>query len=53
MSAGLCWLFSLTPLANSFALYIEVLGVIAEALLMIWLIVKGVNVQQWEKQASQ
>jgi Domain of unknown function (DUF4386) len=51
--AGLSWLFSLTPLANSFSLYIEVLGVIAEALLMIWLIIKGVNVQQWEKQATQ
>lgn len=51
--AGLSWLFFLTPLASSFTLYIEVLGVIAEALLMIWLIVKGVNVQQWEKQATQ
>jgi Domain of unknown function (DUF4386) len=49
MLAGLCWLFSLTPLASSFTLYIEVLGVFAEALLMIWLIVKGVNVQQWKK----
>jgi hypothetical protein len=52
MLAGLCWLFSLTPLASSFTLYIELLGVFAEALLMIWLIVKGVNVQQWKKQAT-
>jgi hypothetical protein len=49
MLAGLCWLFFLTPLSSSFTLYIEVLGVLAEALLMIWLIVKGVKVQQWKK----
>jgi hypothetical protein len=51
--AGLGWLFFLTPLAGSFTLYIELFGVIAEALLMIWLITKGVNIQQWEKQATQ
>jgi hypothetical protein len=51
--AGLGWLFFLTPLASSFTLYIELLGVIAEALLMIWLILKGVNIQQWKKQAAQ
>jgi hypothetical protein len=51
--AGLGWLFFLTPFASSFTLYIETLGVIAEALLMIWLIVKGVNIPQWKKQASQ
>jgi hypothetical protein len=51
--AGLSWLFFMTPLASSFMLYIEVLGVLAEALLMIWLIVKGVNIQHWEKHATQ
>ena len=49
MLAGLSWLFFMTALANNLSLYIEVLGVIAEALLMLWLIVKGVNVQQWKK----
>ena len=48
MLAGLSWLFFLTPLAKNLTLYIEVLGIFAEALLMLWLIVKGVNVQRWK-----
>lgn len=51
MLAGLSWLIFLTPLANHLSLYIEVLGVLAEALLMLWLIVKGVNIQRWKNQA--
>jgi O-methyltransferase involved in polyketide biosynthesis len=30
----------------------EVLGFLAEASLMLWLIMKGVNVQRWKEQAS-
>jgi hypothetical protein len=38
--------------ANYLLAYIEVLGIIAEASLMLWLLVKGVNVQRWREQAS-
>jgi hypothetical protein len=48
--AGLGWLVSLSPLGNHLTLYIEILGFLAEASLMLWLIVKGVNVQRWEEQ---
>jgi hypothetical protein len=51
--AGVGWLaFLLPPVAQHLALYIEALGVLAEALLMLWLLVKGVNVQRWEQQAG-
>jgi hypothetical protein len=51
--AGLGWLTFLSPsLANYLLTYIEVVGVIAEASLMLWLLVKGVNVQRWKEQAS-
>jgi hypothetical protein len=51
--AGLGWLtFLYPPLANSLSPYILVLGFLAELLLMLWLLVKGVNVQRWKEQAS-
>ena len=51
--SGLGWLTFLSPsLANYLLTYIEVVGVIAEASLMLWLLVKGVNVQRWKEQAS-
>jgi hypothetical protein len=51
--AGLGWLIFLYPaLAHSLSLPIEILGVLAEGLLMIWLLVMGVNVQRWEERAS-
>jgi Domain of unknown function (DUF4386) len=50
--AGLGWLIFLTPLANHLSAYLKVLGFLAELSLMLWLIVKGVNVQQWKEQAS-
>jgi hypothetical protein len=50
--AGLGWLAFLSPnLAHFLSLGIEGLGVIAEASLMLWLIVMGVNVQRWKEQA--
>jgi hypothetical protein len=42
----------LTPLASHLSTYLKVLGFLAELSLMLWLIVKGVNVQQWKEQAS-
>lgn len=47
--AGLGWLIFLSPpLASHLSLYIEVLGFVAELLLMLWLLVFGVNDQRWE-----
>ena len=50
--AGLGWLVFLLPLANHLSSYLKVLGFLAEASLMLWLIVKGVKVQRWKEQAS-
>jgi Domain of unknown function (DUF4386) len=51
--SGLAWLTFLSPLlANQLLSYIEVLGILAEASLMLWLLVKGVNVERWKEQAS-
>ena len=50
--AGLGWLIFLLPLANHLSTYLKVLGFLAEASLMLWLIVKGVNVQRWRDRAS-
>jgi hypothetical protein len=50
--SGLGWLMFLwPPLANHLLAYIEILGIIAEAALMLWLLVKGVNVERWNEQA--
>jgi len=51
--AGLGWLAFLSPtVAHALTLHIEVLGIFAEASLMLWLIVMGVNVQRWKEQSS-
>jgi hypothetical protein len=51
--AGLGWLTFLSPaLANYLSPYIQVLGVLAEGSLMLWLLVMGVNVGKWEEKAS-
>ena len=51
--SGLGWLMFLSPrLANYLLTYIEVIGIIAEASLMLWLLVKGVRVERWREQAS-
>jgi len=51
--AGLGWMLFLSPpLANNLARYILPLGFVAEFLLMLWLLVKGVNVERWQEQAS-
>ena len=50
--AGLGWLAFLCPnLPHYLTLSIEVLGIAAEASLMLWLIVMGVNTQRWKEQA--
>jgi hypothetical protein len=51
--AGLGWLAFLSPtLPHYLSLSIEGLGIFAEASLMLWLIVMGVNAQRWKEQAS-
>ena len=51
--AGLGWLTFLSPpLANRLSPYNLVLGFLAELALMLWLLVRGVNVQRWKEQAS-
>ncbi len=50
--AGLGWLLFLVPqVAKRMGTGIEVLGVLAEGSLMLWLLAMGVNVQKWQKQA--
>jgi hypothetical protein len=50
--AGVGWLIYLFPLASQFGTYLTILGFLAEASLMLWLIVKGVNIPRWEEQTS-
>jgi Domain of unknown function (DUF4386) len=51
--SGLGWLTFLSPsLATYMLAFVEVLGIIAEASLMLWLLVKGVNVERWKEQAG-
>jgi hypothetical protein len=51
--AGLAWLAFLSPpLASRVSILIEVPGFVAEAALMLWLLVMGVNVQRWKEQAG-
>jgi hypothetical protein len=50
--AGLGWLAFLSPpVARHLSVPIEGVGVLAEASLMLWLLVKGVNEQRWKQQA--
>jgi hypothetical protein len=51
--AGVGWLIFLAPpLANALLTYLEVLGVLGEVPLMLWLLVMGVNAERWKEQAS-
>jgi len=52
VSAGVGWLIFLSPLGNHLSTFLQVLGFLAEASLMLWLIVRGVNVQRWREQAG-
>jgi uncharacterized protein DUF4386 len=51
--AGLGWLtFLAPPLSTALLTYLEVLGVLGEAPLLLWLLVMGVNSQRWMEQAA-
>lgn len=50
VAAGAGWLtFLAPPLARDMRIPIEVLGVLAELSLMLWLLVRGVNVERWKQ----
>lgn len=52
--SGVGWLTFLSPpLAHHVLPLIEVVGILAEAALMLWLLVKGVNVERWKEQANE
>jgi hypothetical protein len=47
------WLAFLSPRVEShLSIPIEAVGILAEASLMFWLLVKGVNVPRWIEQAG-
>ncbi|HLY03899.1 MAG TPA: DUF4386 family protein [Candidatus Cybelea sp.] len=51
--SGVGWLMVLSPeLVKHADAYIEVVGVVAEGCLMLWLLIMGVNVQSWNEQAA-
>ena len=51
--AGFGWLtFLFPPLANSLTPYNMIPGGVGELSLTLWLLIKGVNVQRWDEQAS-
>jgi hypothetical protein len=51
--AGLGWLTNLWPaLANSLAPYNLMPGIFGEGVLIVWLLVKGVDVQRWREEAA-
>ena len=51
--AGLGWLsFLWAPLAKYLSPYNLAPGMLGEGLLIVWLLVKGVNVQRWKEQAK-
>jgi intracellular septation protein A len=50
--AGLGWLTFLYPSVNHLSPYNMFPGLLGEGALTVWLLVKGVNVQRWEAEAS-
>ena len=49
-AAGVGWLIFRSPFASHLSTGIKVLGELAEASLMLWLMVMGVNVERWKEQ---
>jgi len=50
--AGVGWLVYMSPLEKYLETYIKAIGILAEAALMLWLVIMGVNVRQWKEQAG-
>lgn len=51
-SAGVGWLVFLSPLASPLSMFLKILGFLAEASLMLWLIAKGVDIARTTEPAS-
>jgi len=52
MLAGVAWLISLMPaLAKPVFPYVAALGIVAEAAVMLWLLIKGINEYLWKQKA--
>jgi hypothetical protein len=50
--AGVGWLIVLSPLASQLSTYFKILGFLAEASLMLWLIMKGVDLSRCKGRPS-
>ena len=51
--AGVGWLTVLwPPLGNTLLPYMEAVGILAEGLLMLWLLVVGIPIQRWKELAT-
>ena len=51
--SGLGWLTVLSPeLLRYTRAYVEIIGIAAEGSLLLWLLIMGVNVRQWNEQAK-
>jgi len=50
--AAIGWLVYLSPLATPLDSAIEVVGIVAEGSLMLWLLIMGMNVQRWSEQSE-
>jgi hypothetical protein len=50
--AGVGWMLFLSPLASQLSIYLKIIGFLAEASLMAWLIVKGVNIPHLKQQPN-
>jgi hypothetical protein len=51
--AGVAWLAYLSPVvAKGLSPWIKGLGILAEASLMLWLVVKGINERRWQEQSA-
>ena len=52
--AGVGWLtFMVPPISSALLVYLEILSIVAEGLLMLWLLVLGVNGRRWAQLAGQ
>ncbi len=51
--SGFAWLTVLSPEPiKPITMYVEIIGVVAEGSLLVWLLIMGVNVQRWNEQAG-
>jgi hypothetical protein len=51
MLSGFAWLTVLSPeLLKHISMYVEIIGVVAEGSLMVWLLTMGVDVRRWNQQ---